>query len=38
LLLVAVIVARLAYGKDYYAGFAYDPDGHKVEAVVGGVG
>lgn len=29
---------RPAYGKDYYAGFVYDPDGHNVEAVVGGVG
>ena len=29
---------RPAYGKDYYAAFVYDPDGHNVEAVVGGVG
>lgn len=29
---------RPASGKDYYAGFIYDPDGHNVEAVVGGVG
>jgi len=29
---------RPAYGKDYYAGFVHDPDGHNVEAVVGGVG
>lgn len=29
---------RPASGKDYYAGFVYDPDGHNVEAVVGGVG
>ncbi|HEX5657020.1 MAG TPA: VOC family protein [Polyangiales bacterium] len=29
---------RPDYGKDYYAGFVFDPDGHNVEAVVGGVG
>lgn len=29
---------RPGYGKDYYAGFVYDPDGHNIEAVVGGVG
>jgi len=38
LLPVTVTMARLACGKDYYAGFAYDPDGHNVEAVVGGAG
>lgn len=29
---------RPDYGSDYYAAFAFDPDGHNVEAVVGGVG
>lgn len=29
---------RPAYGASYYAAFAFDPDGHNVEAVVGGVG
>jgi catechol 2,3-dioxygenase-like lactoylglutathione lyase family enzyme len=29
---------RPDYGKDYYAAFVHDPDGHNVEAVVGGVG
>jgi catechol 2,3-dioxygenase-like lactoylglutathione lyase family enzyme len=27
---------RPAYGPDYYAAFVIDPDGHHVEAVVGG--
>lgn len=29
---------RPDYGKDYYAAFVFDPDGHNVEAVVNGVG
>ena len=29
---------RPAYGKNYYAAFVYDPDGHNIEAVMGGVG
>jgi catechol 2,3-dioxygenase-like lactoylglutathione lyase family enzyme len=29
---------RPTYGENYYAGFVYDPDGHNVEAVIGGVG
>ena len=29
---------RPSYGAACYAAFAYDPDGHNVEAVVGGVG
>jgi len=29
---------RPASGKDYYAAFVHDPDGHNVEAVIGGVG
>lgn len=29
---------RPSYGAAYVAAFAYDPDGHNVEAVVGGVG
>lgn len=29
---------RPAYGASYYAAFALDPDGHNVEAVLGGVG
>lgn len=29
---------RPDYGASYFAAFAYDPDGHNVEAVVGGVG
>lgn len=29
---------RPAYGKGYHAAFVYDPDGHNVEAVMGGVG
>lgn len=29
---------RPGYGASYYAAFALDPDGHNVEAVVGGVG
>jgi len=29
---------RPAYGKDYYAAFVHDPDGHNIEAVIGGVG
>jgi catechol 2,3-dioxygenase-like lactoylglutathione lyase family enzyme len=29
---------RPSYGAAYYAAFAHDPDGHNVEAVVGGVG
>ena len=29
---------RPGYGSSYYAAFALDPDGHNVEAVVGGVG
>jgi catechol 2,3-dioxygenase-like lactoylglutathione lyase family enzyme len=29
---------RPTYGKDYYAAFVYDPDGHNVEAVIGGLG
>ena len=29
---------RPDYGKDYYAAFVHDPDGHNVEVVVGGVG
>ena len=29
---------RPSYGAAYFAAFAYDPDGHNVEAVVGGVG
>src|SRR5687768_1913186 len=28
---------RPDYGQAYYAAFVYDPDGHNVEAVVGGV-
>jgi predicted lactoylglutathione lyase len=28
---------RPDYGKDYYAAFVLDPDGHNVEAVLGGV-
>jgi catechol 2,3-dioxygenase-like lactoylglutathione lyase family enzyme len=28
---------RPDYGADYYAAFVLDPDGHNVEAVVGGV-
>lgn len=27
-----------AYATEYYAAFVHDPDGHNVEAVVGGVG
>lgn len=27
-------MARLAYGKDYYAGFVYDPDGHNVRRLL----
>ncbi|MDQ2642377.1 MAG: VOC family protein [Myxococcota bacterium] len=30
--------ARPDYGAAYYAAFVLDPDGHNVEAVVGGVG
>jgi catechol 2,3-dioxygenase-like lactoylglutathione lyase family enzyme len=29
---------RPSYGAGYFAAFAYDLDGHNVEAVVGGVG
>lgn len=29
--------ARPAYGADYYAAFVRDPDGHNIEAVLGGV-
>jgi len=29
---------RPGYGPTYYAAFALDPDGHNVEAVLGGVG
>jgi hypothetical protein len=29
---------RPSYGAAYFAAFAYDPDGHNVEAVVDGVG
>ena len=29
---------RPNYGAAYFAAFAYDPDGHNVEAVVDGVG
>jgi catechol 2,3-dioxygenase-like lactoylglutathione lyase family enzyme len=29
---------RPGYGASYYAAFALDPDGHNIEAVVGGVG
>src|SRR5262245_18547516 len=29
---------RPDYGASYYAAFALDPDGHNVEAVIGGVG
>lgn len=29
---------RPDYGPTYYAAFVLDPDGHNVEAVVGGVG
>lgn len=29
---------RPAYGASYYAAFVLDPDGHNVEAVLGGVG
>ena len=25
---------RPAYGEDYYAAFVFDPDGHRVEAVI----
>ena len=25
---------RPAYGKDYYAAFVFDPDGHPIEAVI----
>ena len=28
---------RPSYGAEYYAAFVLDPDGHNVEAVVGGV-
>ena len=28
---------RPGYGPDYYAAFVRDPDGHNIEAVVGGV-
>ena len=29
---------RPSYGAGYFAAFAFDPDGHNIEAVVGGVG
>jgi catechol 2,3-dioxygenase-like lactoylglutathione lyase family enzyme len=29
---------RPSYGAAYFAAFAYDPDGHNIEAVVDGVG
>lgn len=29
---------RPDYGQSYYACFVFDPDGHNVEAVMGGVG
>lgn len=29
---------RPNYGPKYYAAFAFDPDGHNIEAVMGGVG
>ncbi len=29
---------RPAYGPEYFAAFVLDPDGHNVEAVLGGVG
>ncbi|GAB4557114.1 MAG: VOC family protein [Haliangiales bacterium] len=29
---------RTSYGPSYYAAFLLDPDGHNIEAVVGGVG
>lgn len=28
---------RPSYGKSYYAAFVLDPDGHNLEAVLGGV-
>ena len=35
---MASLVPVLVMGASYYAAFALDPDGHNVEAVVGGVG